>query len=243
MKRGLLFVSLAAVAILPATGALAQRGGTVGAGGEVRNFGNQQRDWTNTAARTPEGGFLLGNPNARVKVIAYISLTCPECAVFTAQGLPHLVDQVRTGRVSLEYRNFYRDGVDIAAALLTRCAEPGPYFQMTYNLYREQRNWLGRVNGLTAEQRQQLTGLTPLQTAERLVPWLGLDAIANRFGVTARERPSCLTQANLDQLKALHDAGVAAGVNSTPTFFINGIRQEGATWATLDPQIRSALEG
>jgi hypothetical protein len=99
------------------------------------------------------------------------------------------------------------------------------------------------VNGLTAEQRQQLTGLTPLQTAERLVPWLGLDAIANRFGVTARERPSCLTQANLDQLKALHDAGVAAGVNSTPTFFINGIRQEGATWATLDPQIRSALEG
>jgi protein-disulfide isomerase len=235
-------VAGAALAVLPATGALAQRGGTVGRGGEARNLGNDRRDWTNATARTPEGGLLLGNPSARVKLVAYMSLTCPECAAFTAQGMPHLIDHVRIGRVSLEYRNFYRDGVDIAAAMLSRCAEPERYFQLTYNLYREQRNWLGRVNGLTAEQRQQLTGLSPLQTAQLLVPWLGLDAIANRYGVTARDIPTCLTQANFDQLKTVHEAGTAAGVQSTPTFFINGVRQEGATWATLDPQLRAALE-
>ena len=231
----------AALAALPAA-ATAQRGGTVGRGGEARNLGNDQRDWTNSTSRTAEGGFLLGNPSARVKIVAYISLTCQECAAFTAQGMPHLVDHVRSGRVSLEYRNFYRDGVDIAAAMMSRCAAPERYFQMTYNLYREQRTWLGRVNGLTAEQRQQVGGAAPLQATALLVPWLGLDAIADRYGVTSRDRENCITQANFDQLKAVRDAGAAAGVQSTPTFFINGTRQDGGTWATLEPQLRAALE-
>ena len=33
-----------------------------------------------TVARTPEGGFRMGNPDAPVKLIEYLSLTCPHCA-------------------------------------------------------------------------------------------------------------------------------------------------------------------
>ena len=33
-----------------------------------------------TASETPEGGFVIGNPNAPLKLVEYGSLTCPACA-------------------------------------------------------------------------------------------------------------------------------------------------------------------
>jgi protein-disulfide isomerase len=43
-------------------------------------------DWTQTVAQSPEGGMLMGNPAAPVKVIEYASYTCPACASFSATG-------------------------------------------------------------------------------------------------------------------------------------------------------------
>ena len=36
-------------------------------------------NWTETVARTPEGGFRMGNPNAPVKLVEYGARTCPTC--------------------------------------------------------------------------------------------------------------------------------------------------------------------
>ena len=43
-------------------------------------------DWTETVTMTDRGGFLMGNPNAPVKLVEYASITCPHCAEFSEQG-------------------------------------------------------------------------------------------------------------------------------------------------------------
>lgn len=240
-RRFLLAMLAAAVTWVPADALLSQRGGVPGRGGELRTYGPDRRDWTDTAARTEEGGFRMGNPNARVKLVEYVSLTCEHCAAFAAHGLPQLLQNyVQHGEVSLEFRNYYRDGVDIAAALLSRCAEPRPYFDFTYALYAQQRQWMGRVAAITAAQRQEMASLPPLAVAGRIIPLLGLDTIGARYGVTPQRRQACLNQAGLDQLQAMHDAAVAQGVTGTPTFLINGVKQEATEWTALEPLIRAA---
>ncbi|HEX8580099.1 MAG TPA: thioredoxin domain-containing protein, partial [Allosphingosinicella sp.] len=39
-------------------------------------------DWTQTVSATPAGGFLMGNPAAKVKLVEYGSMTCGHCAAF-----------------------------------------------------------------------------------------------------------------------------------------------------------------
>lgn len=199
-----------------------------------------QRDWTTAAARTPEGGFRIGNPAARVKVIEYLSLSCPHCADFAAESHGRLwANYVRTGQVSVEYRNFVLNGFDMAAAMLSRCATPRRYFDMTHELLSRQAEWLGRTQTLTAAQRSELQRLAPLQAMQRLVPLLGLDQIGARHGIDAAQIRACMAnQANLDQLGTLQQGGNAAGVTGTPTFFINGRIQETNTWAGIEPLLR-----
>jgi protein-disulfide isomerase len=197
------------------------------------------QDWTRVAVRTPEGGFRMGNPRAPVKVVEYLSLTCPHCAAFAHEGSAGLLGYVRTGRVSIEYRNYILNGVDVSAALLVRCASPVNYFAMTHVLLGSQQSWMGRTRNVTEQQRQELATLSPLQVAQRLVPLLGLDAVGQRYGITPALRQRCLNQAGLSQLEALAQAGARLGVEGTPTFFINGVKANANTWAGIEPMLRA----
>ena len=42
--------------------------------------------WTEVAKKTPEGGYLIGNPDAKIKLIEFGSLTCHVCADFATQS-------------------------------------------------------------------------------------------------------------------------------------------------------------
>lgn len=229
MKRLALAGALALLP-LPAAHAAAQTGGQPAA-----------RDWTTAAERTPEGGIRIGNPNARVKMVEYLSLSCPHCAQFAADSQGSLwSNHVRTGAVSVEYRNFVLNGFDMAAAMLSRCAAPRRYFDMTHDLLAHQADWLGRSQTLTDAQRTELGGLQPLQAMQRLVPLIGLDRIAARHGIGAAELRTCMaSQANLDQLATLQQGGAALGVTGTPSFFINGQLAQVNTWAGIEPLLRA----
>jgi protein-disulfide isomerase len=219
----------AAMLALPAASSAAQRGRPAAAA----------RDWTATAARTPEGGFRIGNPNARVKLVEYLSLTCPHCAEFAHESGTLLFSRyVRGGTVSVEYRNFYLNGLDVAASLLARCAAPRAYFNLTHDLFASQRQWMGRMQNLTEAQRNELNGLRGMPAAQRLISMIGLDAIAARHGVSARMRQTCISQASLNGLEALHAGGERLGVGGTPTFFINGRQLDTNTWAGIEPLLR-----
>jgi len=202
-----------------------------------------QRDWTRTIAVTPEGGYRMGNPDAPVKVVEYLSLTCPTCAHFAEHGAPQLIaDHVRSGRVSLEYRNYVLNAYDLAAAMISRCAAPQDYFALNHAILAGQGEWMGRVQAVPPEERRQLAGAPPIEGMMRIVSWAGLDAIAARHGVSAAEARTCLAdQAGLDRIVAMREAGDRAGVGGTPTFAINGRIAAGVHgWAALEPLIRVA---
>ena len=230
----------AALVALPAASAYSQRNTNEGRGGERRSNGPEGRNWVETMVRTPEGGFRVGNPNARIKVVEYLSLTCPHCAEFAHEAGEKLFqDYVRSGRVSVEYRNYVLNAYDLAAAFITRCAPPREYFSMSHELLGTQPRWMGRMQGLTDAQRAELRALAPLQAMQRIVAMLGLDSVAARHGLNPAAQRACLAdQAGLDRIGAMKQAADAAGVTGTPTFFINGQMVPVNNWAGIEPLLR-----
>ena len=73
-------------------------------------------DWSSVVSETTAGGYLMGNPNAKVQVVEFGSMTCPHCAEFDEEAMKPLVDNyVKSGKVGFEFRNFVRDPFDVAA--------------------------------------------------------------------------------------------------------------------------------
>src|ERR1700760_1366593 len=69
--------------------------------------------------------FMEGNPNAKVTVVEYASLTCPHCAHFYNDGFPQLKKSyIDTGRIKFIFRDLPTPPQElaIAAAALARCA-------------------------------------------------------------------------------------------------------------------------
>jgi protein-disulfide isomerase len=99
-------------------------------------------DWTRTVVATPDGGFRIGNPQAKVAVVEFMSFTCPHCGAFAAEGFPAIRDKyVRTGKVSFEMRSALRDRADLVAATLAQCAGPAHFFAMADALFAAQSDW------------------------------------------------------------------------------------------------------
>ena len=89
-------------------------------------------DWSMVVNPTPAGGFMMGNPNAKIKLVEFGSMTCPHCAEFDEIGVPALVDKyVKSGQVSWEFRNYVRDPFDLTASLIARCNGAKSFFPLT----------------------------------------------------------------------------------------------------------------
>ena len=110
------------------------------------------RDWTDAVTPTRDGGFMLGNPAAKVKLVEFGSLTCPHCRAFDAEGVPKLLAYVKTGKVSWEFRNYVRDSFDITAALIARCNGPRSFFPLTRALFNDQPAWEGKIEAIPEAQ-------------------------------------------------------------------------------------------
>lgn len=249
MKR---FVLLAAVALLA--------GCSGGTGNEAATVDNSPLatipapnggDWTKMVSETPAGGMLMGNPNAKVKVVEYSSMTCPHCAHFAENGVPSLVaDYVKTGQVAFELRNFVRDPLDISMALVARCNGAGPqFFALTDALFKEQEALIDRLGSVPEAQIKQLGSLPPAQQFGRLAALSGLTDAAAKRGLPADKAAQCLAnKAETDKLVRMNsDAVTKYKLEGTPTFLINdkvvdlGAIAEDKVWETLERRIREAL--
>jgi protein-disulfide isomerase len=199
------------------------------------------RDWSRTVTMTPEGGYRMGNPNAPVKLVEYGSLTCPHCADFSTGAKGKLEAHVRSGKVSFEFRNFVLNGVDAAAALLSRCAGPSGFFRLTESFYATQPQWLGKMSGLTQAQKDAIGAAPEAQRLKRAADAAGLTPLAVKWGLPLARANACLAdRAALERLAKMYEAGAQAGVNHTPSFFINGQEVHAHDWAELQPLIRKA---
>ena len=247
MRISALFLASAA---LLATACNAEKGASnAGSGPEVTAApvpAPNNGDWSTIVSKTPEGGFLMGNPNAKVKLIEFGSMTCPHCAEFEEQGGKDLIDNyVKKGLVSWEFRNFVRDPFDMTASLLARCGGEASFFGLTRNLFADQRDWVGKIQEADPAALQALQGAPPAQQFSTIAELGGLKQYASMRGVPRAKADQCLgNQAEIDQLVQMTSDAVSTypGFPGTPTFIINGQMVENtATWELLEPKLKEAL--
>jgi protein-disulfide isomerase len=203
-------------------------------------------DWAEVATMTDRGSYLLGNPNAPVKLVEYASITCPHCAEFTEVASTPLRERyVRSGQVSWEYRPYMIFPTDPGVFLLLHCLGPQPFFRVAEQLYADQPNWVGRVQALPQEQLQQMEGLAPAQKAAALVRAAGLDQFFRQRGLPEARMNTCLADdAALQQLQQISTrASSEDGVTGTPTFIVNGDKLETSDWPDLEARLRAAIGG
>jgi len=201
-------------------------------------------DWSEMVSETPEGGFVMGNPNAPVKLVEYGSMTCPHCAEFQADAEKELIDKyVKSGQVSFEFRNFVRDPFDITATLIARCGGPSSFFGLTRGLFTEQKDWIGKIQAAPADQQQALASLPPQQQFGAIANLAGLPQWAAMRGVPTAKSAACLADdaATTKLVQMQTDAISQYNVAGTPSFLINGSLVDGSVWELLEPKLRAAI--
>lgn len=203
------------------------------------------KSWTDIVAVTPQGGVVIGNPNAPVKFVEYASFTCPHCKKFEDDGSEALLaNYVSTGKVSWEFRSFLIHGPDAPVTLLMNCRGPAPFFKLSQQLYATQNDWLMKLVNLPQDQQQALQNLTPVEQFKRMVDVMGLYGFMAARGLPKAQADACLSdQKAIDALTALQNKYQNDDqINQTPTFLINGQRQDDvAEWSALEPRLKAAI--
>jgi protein-disulfide isomerase len=202
--------------------------------------------WLDTVVATPEGGIRQGNPNAKVKLLEFGSLTCSHCGAFAHEGVPTLrAKYIATGKVSYEYRPFLLNGVDFAPSLLVRCQPPTAGIKLIEAFYDAQPQWtLPFTKALPDDVQKRLAALPPEQQITAFAVNGGLDGFMRTRGMTRAAFDRCTSdKAGIAKLNAIRDdANKNYALTGTPTFVINGkTLADTANWAKLKPALDAAL--
>jgi protein-disulfide isomerase len=192
-------------------------------------------------------GFMMGNPNAKVKLLEIGALTCPHCREFDETGVPILIDKyVKTGQVSWEFRPYLLNGLDVPANLIARCNGLKSFFPLMRAMYKDQLVWIGKIQAVPQAQLEQVQNLPPSQQFAELAKLTGLQDWAAARGVPQAKSDQCLRdQKTVDQL-VQQNSDITTQYpqfEGTPSFVINGkMLEKTATWEKLQPQLDAALK-
>jgi protein-disulfide isomerase len=204
-KTWLYVIGAAAVAIL--IGAIvywrAGSGTTVEAGGPKKD-----PDLAELMAPGPLEDISLGKADAPNTIVEYASMTCPHCAQFHKVVLPELQKKYfDTGQARLILREFPLDGLAVAAFMLARCSGPDRYYPMVSALFETQPTWA--VPGAEGKEKLLL--------------------IAKQAGFSKEKFDQCLADKELFNkiVETRKRGNEQFGVDSTPSFFVNGKRLSG----------------
>ena len=149
-------------------------------------------------------GHVLGPDSAPVEIVEFADFECPACAKFAILDWPYVQERlINTGRLKWRFMDFPLQGHanSPAAHLAAGCAaEQGRFFEMMDAIYNRQNEW-------AAERR-----------ADRK-----LRGYAEQVGLDLSRYDTCIeTQHAKPGVDADYAEGERLGVNSTPTFFVNG---------------------
>lgn len=164
---------------------------------------------------------ILGKPDAPVTIVEYASLTCPHCAHFSVDVLPKLKTAwLDTGKAKLVLRDYPLDEPALRAAMVARCEPADKFYGFVETLFADQQQWV-----LSSDYKAALARLALLS------------------GMGKTQFDACLANKPGED-KVLQSRLVATqqlGVNSTPTFFIDGTKFEGAPeFDPLDAALKHA---
>lgn len=197
------------------------------------------RPWTAVATPVATGSYMIGNPKARVKLVEYVSYTCPHCAHFSAESEKVLGDMVRSGSTSVEVRNQVHDGIDLAAATLARCSGAAAFPKVHSAFFQKQPEWFERAADWTDANRERIANYPQLAQLQAVADGAGLPDIARAAGAPASAIASCFAN-DAAVKKTLAITAATAKVQGTPAFEINGRLIQNVGWAQLLPQLRAA---
>lgn len=207
------------------------------------------QSWTDIVVKTPEG-YVMGNPDAPIKVAEYGSRLCPTCGALAHEGYDPLTRKyVASGKVSFEFREFMVHGpADFPPALLGLCVDKAAYFPLLEQMFADQKQFDDGITKLTAAQQQQLQGAKPDQIIRMLADAEGIVPYMKQRGLTEAKARACLADhATIDMLtkqtqgKGPTDGGGDGTVQGTPTLLINGKVVPGAiTWPQLEAALKAA---
>ena len=201
-------------------------------------------DWNATVAVTPSGSHTVGNPAAPVKLTEYVSYTCPHCSVFEkeADGAMRLA-WVAPGKLQIEVRNLVRDPIDMTVAMLTNCGPASKFFLNHAAFMRSQATWITPMSTASESQRQRWTGRDNLTRFRAIASDFHFYDIMATRGYSRVAVDRCLADnAMATRLAAMTQAAVTSGVNSTPSFAIDGVVLAGThAWSQLEPQLSARI--
>ena len=204
------------------------------------------RDWSKVVTLSPDGSYVMGNPQAPVKIVEFGSYTCPHCAHFSGEVVPQLVAKyVATGKASYDFRNAVRDRYDAVAAVLARCTGARGFFPATAAVYAAQQDWVQQAIGYEQAHEDEIDKLTGADKGVAIARAAGLDTLFTARGLTADKQRACL--ADPQQLGAIvamsKDATETRAIPGTPAVYLNGTLVDGALdWTKLDAAIAAALK-
>ena len=201
------------------------------------------QSWAEKTTVTPEGGYLLGNPAAPIKLVEYGALSCSHCAEFSEAAFTKLRDDyIASGRVSYELRLFMLNALDLPAAMLATCGSPESVIPLSEQFWGWQATMFSNLQAAGDARLQAAGALPPGQRMAAIAELSGMTPFFAERGIAADQGAACL--ADTAKATALSNATQAAsekqGVSGTPWFFINGKDIGTQTWATLEPMLQNA---
>jgi protein-disulfide isomerase len=198
-----LFIGAAVAVALLVGGILYWRSGSDG--GTSGPGEKKDPDIAELMAPGPLEDLSLGKTDAPNTIVEYASMTCPHCAQFHTTVLLELQKKyIDTGQARLILREFPLDGLAMAAIMLARCAGNDRYYPMVGALFETQQTWA--VPGADGKEKLLL--------------------IAKQAGFSKEKFDQCLADKELFNkiVEVRTRAYEKFGVDSTPTFFVNGKR-------------------
>ena len=166
----------------------------------------------------------IGNLESKVVLTEYASYTCPHCANFHAQVFKDLKrDYIDTGKIKFVYREVYFDRYGLWAAMIARCGGDLRYFGIQDLLFNNLKEWAASDDPAVVVENLRRLGRTA-----------GLDDKA----MDACLNDGAMAQAMVNKYQKDSEAD---GINSTPSFILNGAKHSNMNYADLKALLDAEL--
>ena len=218
-KTGLIIAGAVLAAVVVAGIVLYRDGGTFDSSAAKAN-----PEMATLMEAGPLEDISIGNADAPFVIVEYASMTCPHCAMFYTEVFPQVKEKyIDTGKARFIFREFPLDALAARASMLARCAGEDRFYPMLEGLFDTQETWA--VPGEEGKEKLAL--------------------IAKQAGFSQDAYEKCVNDTELfDKIVAVRKkAHEEFGVESTPTFFVNGKRLNGVGIDAFDAAIEGAGAG
>lgn len=173
-----------------------------------------------------EGDAALGPADAKATLAEYLSPTCPGCKAWHDTFWPELKrDYIDTGKVRFIVREFAIHGaIDAGIFAIARCAGNEEFHAVLSEAF--------------ARQQEIIVASSKGEAMPEL------NALGAKFRMSPEQVQSCINdRAIIRRINDVRADAQGKGIDSTPSFVLNGVVLASSDWRTIKPLIDAALSG